>query len=143
MGEIHTVPEGPDDRGFLRFLSSILSIATLLVAVGQFAFFQSVPWPPVLEIGPVGVWTPLVLAALLSVAVLLWAVRGLRAGSASRANLSFAVLAGVTFLATIYGVVVPYLQSQGVLIAVYPGILLSVILASVFLGTHVYATVVD
>ncbi|ELZ97475.1 hypothetical protein E6P09_15230 (plasmid) [Haloferax mediterranei ATCC 33500] len=111
-----------------RGVEIILSAAILAMGFSFVALGPDVPWPPVIELAGVGVWTLALPIGLLAILVVS------RLATTERPNWHTQVIfivSVITVLASTYAVIGPYIDRANPLLSVFPASVLGLILASV------------
>jgi hypothetical protein len=114
-----------------QYAEALLSILILSMAFTFVALGPDIPWPPVLELGAIGVWTQLIPAGALAIVVL---GRVFSGNASVRRNSWLVGLGTLTLVSSLYAVVAPYVQNQNVFVAILPPVLLSLVLSVVLLS---------
>jgi hypothetical protein len=110
-----------------RGIEIILSATILVMGFSFVALGPDIPWPPVIELAGVGIWTlalPIGLLATLVVA---------RLSTTERPNWytkTIFIVSIITLLASVYAIVGPYIDRGNPLLGVFPASVLGLILAS-------------
>jgi hypothetical protein len=110
-----------------RGIESILSATILVLGFSFVALGSDIPWPLVIELAGVGIWTlalPIGLLATLVVARLSTTERS------NRYTQAIFTVSIITVLASVYAVVGPYIDRGNPLLSVFPASVLGLILAS-------------